>query len=78
MFVASAAPPIRFCNVYGIDMPTTCELIAHDRTDQEVAKMIDAEYVVYQTLDDLKRAVMDAALCKGGRMRCRRTWTETV
>ena len=65
IYFASAAPEIRYPNVYGIDMPTTCELIAHDRTDQEVAKMIDAEYVVYQTLDDLKRAVMDAALCKG-------------
>lgn len=64
MFVASAAPPIRFCNVYGIDMPTTHELIAHDRTDEEVAKKIDAEFVLYQTLDDLKRACQDGALCK--------------
>ena len=63
VFVASAAPPIRFCNVYGIDMPTTHELIAHGREDQEVAKIIDAEYLIYQTLADLKQAVKDAAIC---------------
>ena len=50
MFVASAAPPVRFCNVYGIDMPTTKELIAHSLTPCEVAKVIDAEYVLYQSL----------------------------
>ena len=61
VFVASAAPPVRFCNVYGIDMPTTQELIAHDMTPREVATAIDAEYLLYQTLDDLKRACMDAA-----------------
>lgn len=64
MFVASAAPPIRFCNVYGIDMPTTQELIAFGRDDEEVAKKIDAEFVLYQTLDDLKQACRDAALCR--------------
>ena len=63
VFVASEAPPIRFCNVYGIDMPTTHELIAHGREDQEVAKIIDAEYLIYQTLADLKQAVKDAAIC---------------
>lgn len=66
MFVASAAPPVRFCNVYGIDMPTTKELIAHELSPQEVARVIDAEYVLYQSLDDLKRACMDAAICGRG------------
>ena len=66
MFVASAAPPVRFCNVYGIDMPTTKELIAHELSSQEVARVIDAEYVLYQSLDDLKRACMDAAICGRG------------
>lgn len=63
VFVASAAPPVRFCNVYGIDMPTTKELIAHSLTPCEVAKAIDAEYVLYQSLDDLKRACRDAEIC---------------
>lgn len=45
-------------------MPTTHELIAHGRTEEEVAKKIDAEYVLYQTLNDLKRACQDGALCR--------------
>lgn len=66
MFVASAAPPVRFCNVYGIDMPTTKELIAHSLTPCEVAKVIDAEYVLYQSLEDLKRACRDSEICGRG------------
>lgn len=66
MFVASAAPPVRFCNVYGIDMPTTKELIAHSLTPSEVAKVIDAEYVLYQSLEDLKRACRDSEICGRG------------
>jgi amidophosphoribosyltransferase len=50
---ASCAPPIRFSNVYGIDMPSRHELVAHDRTVEEVAKVIGADLVIYQTLDDL-------------------------
>jgi amidophosphoribosyltransferase len=56
---ASAAPPVRFPNVYGIDMPTRGELVAHGRTDEEVAKLIGADYLVYQDLEDMKRAVRD-------------------
>ena len=82
VFVASAAPPVRFCNVYGIDMPTTQELIAHDMTPREVATAIDAEYLLYQTLDDLKRACMDAATCRGRgggvRRRSRRRWARST
>lgn len=62
VFVASAAPPIRFCNVYGIDMPTQEELIAYNKTEREVAEAINAEYVLYQTLEDLKEACTAAAL----------------
>ncbi|WVR05813.1 amidophosphoribosyltransferase [Kwoniella sp. DSM 27419] len=50
---ASCAPPIRYSNVYGIDMPTPKELIAHGRTTEEVAAHIGADLVIYQTLDDL-------------------------
>ncbi len=53
VYFASAAPPVRYANVYGIDMPTAEELIAHNRTEEEVAKMIGADWVVYQDLDDL-------------------------
>ena len=44
-------------------MPTTRELIAYGRTEEEVAKKIDAEFVLCQSLDDLKKACQDAAIC---------------
>ncbi len=53
VYFASAAPPIRYPNVYGIDMPTASELIAHDRTENEVCQAIGADKLIYQTLDDL-------------------------
>ncbi|MDR5739114.1 amidophosphoribosyltransferase [Caballeronia sp. LZ016] len=56
---ASAAPPVKFPNVYGIDMPTRGELVAHGRSDEEVARMIGADYLVYQDVEDLKSAVRD-------------------
>lgn len=57
VYFASAAPPVRYPNVYGIDMPTTDELIAHDADDQKVAEKIGADKVIYQDLEDLKAAV---------------------
>ena len=57
VFFASAAPPVRFPNVYGIDMPSRAELIATGRTDAEVAALIGADAVVYQDLDALIQAV---------------------
>lgn len=53
VYVASAAPPVRYPNVYGIDMPSASELIAHDRTVDEVCAAIGADWLVYQDLDDL-------------------------
>lgn len=47
-------------------MPTTKELIAHSLTPCEVAKVIDAEYVLYQSLEDLKRACRDSEICGRG------------
>ena len=67
VFVASACPAIRYCNIYGIDMPTRKELIAYGKTEEEVANQINAEFVLYQTLEDLKQACKDAALCNGKR-----------
>ncbi|MFQ5470491.1 MAG: amidophosphoribosyltransferase [Gammaproteobacteria bacterium] len=57
VFFASAAPPVRFPNVYGIDMPAPEELIAYKRTEDEVAKQIGADGIVYQDIDDLIDAV---------------------
>jgi len=56
---ASSAPPVRFPNVYGIDMPTRAELIASSRSENEIQTAIGADALVFQALDDLKRAVRD-------------------
>ena len=53
VFFASAAPPVRYPNVYGIDMPSRDELIATDRTDAEIAKEIGCDELIYQDLDAL-------------------------
>lgn len=57
VYFASAAPPVRFPNVYGIDMPTRDELIAYGRTEEEVAVEIGADRLIFQELDDLVDAV---------------------
>ncbi|HZS80953.1 MAG TPA: amidophosphoribosyltransferase [Herbaspirillum sp.] len=56
---ASAAPPVKFPNVYGIDMPTRDELIAYGRTDAEVCREITADALVYQDVEALKRSISD-------------------
>lgn len=53
VYFASAAPPVRFPNVYGIDMPSVNELVGHNRDDKQIAKVIGADWLVYQDLDDL-------------------------
>lgn len=57
VYMASAAPPVRFPNVYGIDMPASYELIAHGRDDTQIAREIGADGVIYQDLADLEEAV---------------------
>lgn len=57
VYFASAAPPVRYPNVYGIDMPAVEELIAHNRTEEEVGVAIGADKMIYQELDDLIDAV---------------------
>ncbi|DBA04453.1 TPA: hypothetical protein N0F65_010049 [Lagenidium giganteum] len=59
VYFASAAPAIRHPNVYGIDMPTREELIAHNRTEDEIAREIGADWVVYQDLEDLEESVRE-------------------
>ncbi|MDI5921808.1 amidophosphoribosyltransferase [Halomonas sp. LR5S13] len=56
VYFASAAPPVRYPNVYGIDMPAASELIAHGRSEAEVGELIGADRIFYQDLDDLKAA----------------------
>jgi amidophosphoribosyltransferase len=56
VYFASAAPPVRYPNVYGIDMPAASELVAAGRSEEEVARLIGADWLVYQDLDDLVAA----------------------
>ena len=57
VYMASAAPPVRFPNVYGIDMPTKEELIAHGRTNEEIRTYIGADALIYQDVAAMKRVV---------------------
>ena len=57
VYMASAAPPVRYPNVYGIDMPAVDELIAHNKTTAEIQETIGADWLVYQTIEDLIEAV---------------------
>ncbi|WP_019939112.1 amidophosphoribosyltransferase [Bordetella sp. FB-8] len=59
VYFASAAPPVRFPNVYGIDMPTPQELIATGRSDEEIARTIGVDGLIYQDLSDLQQAIRD-------------------
>ena len=55
--IVSTAPVVKYPNVYGIDMPTYEELIGHNRSIQEIANLIDVDYLFYQTLEDLIAAI---------------------
>ncbi len=57
VYMASAAPPVRFPNVYGIDMPTRDELIAHGRSIEQIREFIGADALIYQDVDAMKRVV---------------------
>jgi amidophosphoribosyltransferase len=57
VYLASAAPPVRFPNVYGIDMPTPEELVAHNRTAEQVRDIIGCDALIYQDVDAMKQAV---------------------
>ena len=59
VYMASAAPPVRYQNVYGIDMPTQQELIATGRDEQEIAKIIGADALVYQDIESMTKSVSD-------------------
>jgi amidophosphoribosyltransferase len=57
VYMASAAPPVRHPNVYGIDMPTKDELVAHGRTVEEIRAFIGADALIYQDVEAMKRVV---------------------
>jgi amidophosphoribosyltransferase len=57
VYLASAAPPVRFPNVYGIDMPSATEFVAHDRNVEEIAKELGVDWLIYQDLPDLVAAI---------------------
>ncbi len=59
VYFASAAPPVRFPNVYGIDMPSPHEFVAHDRSIEEIEKELGADKMIYQNLDDLIQACQE-------------------
>ena len=59
VYFASASPPVRFPNVYGIDMPTRGELIAAFRSDQEICREIGADGLIYQDIEALRAAVRE-------------------
>jgi amidophosphoribosyltransferase len=56
VYFASAAPPVRYPNVYGIDIPTSEELVAYNRTEEEVCEIIGADWLIYQDVEDLINA----------------------
>lgn len=57
VYMASAAPPVRYPNVYGIDMPTPQELVAHNRTVEEIREIIGCDALIYQDVDGMKKAI---------------------
>jgi amidophosphoribosyltransferase len=59
VFFSSAAPPIRYPNIYGIDIPTRQELIAYERDEAQIAEKIGCEWVVYQDLNDLQDSIWE-------------------
>jgi amidophosphoribosyltransferase len=59
VYLTSAAPPIRYPNIYGIDIPTRKELIAYEREEKEIAEKLGCDWVVYQRLNDLEEAVRE-------------------
>ena len=59
--IASAAPPVRYPHVYGINLPSRQELVAHGRKIPEVAQTIGADYLIYQEVADMKAAILEGS-----------------
>ena len=65
VYLASAAPPVRYPNVYGIDMPTKDELVAHGRTVEQIRELIGCDALIYQDVEGMKRAISAAVTATG-------------
>jgi amidophosphoribosyltransferase len=61
VYFASAAPPIRYPNIYGIDIPTRNELVAFERDENQIASLLGCEWIEYQDTADLEDAVRECA-----------------
>ena len=59
VYLASAAPPVRFPNIYGIDMPAAEELVAHNRSERDIEQFLGVDWLIYQDLEDLESAVRE-------------------
>jgi len=70
VYFASAAPPVRYPNVYGIDMPVASELIAHQRTEDEICRLLGADGLIFQDLEDLIEAVQKKGTSNVDRFDC--------
>nr|MDP2190567.1 amidophosphoribosyltransferase [Rhodoferax sp.] len=57
VYMASAAPPVRYPNVYGIDMPTSDELVAHNRSVEQIRQLIGCDALIYQDVEGMKKAI---------------------
>ena len=70
VFFTSAAPPVRYPHVYGINMPNRDELIAHNRSIIEIAKQLEIDDLIYQTIDNLRKSIIDDTDIKDLEMCC--------
>ena len=70
VFFTSAAPPVRFPHVYGINMPNRDELIAHDRTIREIADKLEIDNLVYQSVDNLRKSIISDSIVEHLEMSC--------
>jgi amidophosphoribosyltransferase len=65
VYLTSAAPPIRYPNIYGIDIPTRTELVAYERNEEQIAQILGCDWIIYQNLQDLEDSVREAGECSG-------------
>jgi len=70
VFFTSAAPPVRFPHVYGINMPNRDELIAYDRTINEIAEKLDIDNLVYQSVENLRKSIISDSPIEELEMSC--------
>ncbi len=70
VFFTSAAPPVRYPHVYGINMPTREELIAHNRSISQIAERLEIDNLVYQSVENLKKSIIDGSSVENLDMCC--------